>query len=710
VLLETLDCLQTIGCQKNFFIYGAFRFYHTMLTDDIPELDKDDFNSRKREIEQNVENTLDRVVDDYKNHWQGMLGESIQNSYDAWCTNKYDRNVLPEDHELQIEFDINLAERQLIVTDDAGGMPANIFYKKFAGLDTPGDEKVSSKQGGAYGRGFHVVAGLGNKAIAETKHDGFHSGLEVRGKYQAKRDDIDNLEFQGTRIIISDCDVQKLLQLSDKEQVIKHIQGRFQRLLENTDVTVSVTIDGETELIEPVDLSGYEVLYEEDNVTFEHGGDEFELSNIVIYRKENEDIPFRGMSMNKGNALRDGTFMRIKEYRPRQIRHLSKMFGFCDASDLCPEYENNAHNDLKSNIVSATPIKKIFEEIEREEFIGGPTEISERDEIVEAALEILHDNWGENPFETSDDTDSGIDSEEADDLDDLEEGEDVPGGPTTVDTDSGKESSEDSVDEEAEHEPEPLPPSSDEPETEEEVDEEEPAPEISCRTQKRFFEPEEEIELRYTIENPEDSEEIAFSVRGELEYPNEQVEDLENQVKNIEPGEVTGGADGWMRKLDSEGKYIYRVDLYRKGERSEPVDSTYTYFFIGTDGEEEMGTPTVSFIEDVDFFPSDDYSNRHRLQAGEKAMILLVNPSHPEWQYAEKQDGRSKTDHRIATLARWGHEAILNRLLMERVETDLPEETVDSETVETFSDFVSDGYINRLGELSGSAYAGINES
>lgn len=683
-----------------------------MSSDNIPELNEGDFNSRKQEIEQNIDNTLERVVDDYKNHWQGVLGESIQNSYDAWCTNKYDRNVLPSDHQLRIEFDIELAARQLTVTDNAGGMPANTFFQKFAGLDTPGEEKTSGKAGGAYGRGFHVIAGLGEKAIAETKYDGFHAGLEVRGKYQAKRDELDNLDFQGTRVTVSDCDVQKLLQLNDREQVIEHIQARFQRLLENDDVTIVITLDGNSEVIEAVDLSEFEILYEEEEVSFEHGGDEFVLQDIVIYRKGDESVPFRGMSMNKRNALTEGAFMRIKEYRPRQIRHLNKMFGFCDASDLCPEYENNAHNDLKANIVSSTPIKKIFEKIEREEFIGGPTEISERDEIVDAALEILHENWGENPFDTSDDTDTGIEADETGDLEDLEEGEDVPGGPTTVKTDSETDY-EDDEEEEIESEPEINRPPEEktEPEPEEEDEkEEEPIPEISCRTQKRFFEPDEEVELRYTIENPEESEDVEFSIRGELEYPNEQVEDFENHVKTVEPGAVTGGADGWSRKLDSEGKYVYRVDLYRKGERSEPVDSTYMYFFAGNEGQEEMGSPTVSFIEDIDFFPSDDYSNRHRLQAGEKAMIMLVNPSHPEWQYAEKQDGRTKTNHRIATLARWGHEAILNRLLMEKVETDLPEEATDNETIESFSDFVSEGYINRLGELTGSAYAGVNES
>lgn len=687
----------------------SFTLLPSMSLNDISELEESDFNSRKREIEQNIDNTLERVVDDYKNHWQGVLGESIQNSYDAWCTNKYDRNVLPSTHQLRIEFDIDLVGRQLTVTDNAGGMPADTFYRKFAGLDTPGEEKVSGKAGGAYGRGFHVIAGLGENSIAETRHDGFHAGLEVRGKYQAKRDDLDSLDFQGTRVTVSDCNVQKLLHLNDREQVSEHIQARFQRLLENDEVTIIVTIDGDSEQVEFVDLSGFEVVYREDQVSFEHGGDEFILQDIVIYRKEEESVPFRGMSLNKGNALTDGTFMRIKEYRPRQIRHLNKMFGFCDASDLCPEYENNAHNDLKSNIVSSTPIKKIFEQIEREEFIGGPTEISERDEIVDAALEILHENWGENPFDTSDDTDSGIETAEADDSDDLDEGEDVPDGPTSKNTELGTELEDDTEDEEK-SEPERQQPPDDEKGAEDDEVEQDSIPEISCRTQKRFFEPEEEVELRYTIENPEESVDVEFSIRGELEYPNERVKDLDNHVRTVEPGAVTGGADGWSRKLDSEGKYIYRVDLYKKRERSEPVDSTYTYFYIGGEGQEEMGSPTVSFIEDIDFFPSDDNSNRHRLQTGDKAMIMLVNPSHPEWQYAEKQDGRTKTNHRIATLARWGHEAILNRLLMEKVETDLPEEVTGSETDESFSDFVSDGFINRLGELTGSAYAGINGS
>lgn len=680
-----------------------------MSTDNTSELDEDAFNSRKKEIEQDIDNTLDRVVDDYKNHWQGVLGESIQNSYDAWCTNKFDRDILPSNHKLEIEFEINLAEREFAVTDNAGGMPPDTFYKNFAGLDTPGEEKVSKNQGGAYGRGFHVIAGLGENAIAETRHDRFQSGLEVRGKYQAKREDLNNLDIQGTRVNVNDCDVQKLLQLNDKEQVIEYIQARFQRLLEDNNISVVLTIDGDSDTIEAVDLSGYDVLYEKDSITFEHGGDEFALRDIVVYRKENDEIPFRGMSMYKGNGLAEGTFMRIKEYRPRQIRHLSKMFGFCDASDLCPEYENNAHNDLKSNIVSSTPIKRIFEEIEREEFIGGPTQISERDEIVDAALEILHENWRENPFDTADDENSGIEADEINDSDDLDEGEDIEGGPTTVDSDPDSEL-KDPVDDDDDDELEihNLPDEEDKPDNEEE--EEKPSPEISCQTQRRFFDPDEHVELRYTIENPEESDDSQFSVRGELEYPNNHVDEFDNHVRTVDPGEVSGGADGWSRKLDSKGKYIYRVDLYRKGERSDPVDSTFTYFYVGNEGSEDMGTPTVSFIEDIDFFPSDDYSNRHQLQAGENGMILLINPSHPEWQYAEKQDGRSKTDHQIATLARWGHEAILNRLLIERMETDLPDGSIDNETLESFGDFVSEDFINRLGELTGSAYAGINES
>lgn len=673
-------------------------------------LSNDDFDGRKREIEQNIDNTLERVVDDYKNHWQGVLGESIQNSYDAWCTNKFDRKTLPESHQLRIQFDVDLTNRKLTVTDNAGGMPKDTFYRKFAGLDTPGKEKETGKAGGAYGRGFHVIAGLGDRAIAETKHNGFHAGLEVRGKYQAKRDDLQDLELQGTRVTVEECNVRKLLQLNDSEQVIRHIQARFQRLLENGDVTVEITSDGITQEVDAVNLDGFDVLFEEDEMEFEHGGESFTLRDVIVYRKDDKDVPFQGMSMNKGNALTEGTFMRVKEYQPRQIRHLDKMFGFCDVSDLCPEYENNAHNDLKSNIVSSTPIKGVFEQLEREEFIGGPTEIDERDEIVEAALEILHENWGENPFDVSDESDDGADVGDIDEPESLEEGEDVRGGPTTniVDTPSVIDADE-VVDENEDEDQEEKADEDDETEEEEEVAKESAVPEISCRTQKRFFDPGDEIELRYTIENPAEYDNTAFSVRGELEDPSERIDELENQIKTVELGEVTSGADGWSRELDQEGKYIFRVNLYRKGERKDPVDRSYTYFFVGSEGQDGLGTPKVSFIEDIDFFPSEDYSNRHRLQTGESGMLMLVNPDHPEWKYAEKQDGRSGTQHRITTLVRWGHEAILNRLLIEKVETDLPDQLENDDSIESFSEFVSQGFINRLGELTGNAYAGVNQ-
>lgn len=681
-----------------------------MSSGNTSRLSNEDFEGRKREIEQNVENTLERVVDDYKNHWQGVLGESIQNSYDAWCTNKYDRGILPSSHQLHIQFEVDLTNRKLVVTDNAGGMPKDTFYRKFAGLDTPGEEKQSGDAGGAYGRGFHVIAGLGNRAIAETRHKGFHAGLEVRGRFQAKRDDIQNLEFQGTKVIVEDCNVRKLLHLNDTEQVIEHIQARFQRLLENEDVTVEITADGVTQEVDAVNLDGFEVLFEEDEMEFEHGGESFTLRDIVIYRRGDGEVPFRGMSMNKGNALSGGTFMRVKEYRPRQVRHLDKMFGFCDVSDLCPEYENNAHNDLKSNIVASTPIKGVFEQLEREEFIGGPTEIDERDEIVEAALEILHENWGENPFDVSDSSDDGVEMGETDEAESLVEGTEVKGGPTPNTTDTPSKADEEGIDEEVEEKDVPEENVDDDrPEEEEELTEELALPEISCRTQKRFFDPGDEIELRYTIENPSEYDGTEFSIRGELEDPRERIDELENQIQTVDFGEVTSGADGWARNLDQEGKYIFRVNLYRKGERKDPVDSSYTYFFVGTEGQEGLGTPKVSFIEDIDFFPSEDYSNRHRLQTGDSGMLMLVNPDHPEWKYAEKQDGRSGTQHRITTLVRWGHEAILNRLLIEKVETDLPAQLDDDDSVESFSDFVSQGFINRLGELTGNAYAGVNQ-
>lgn len=675
-------------------------------------VDDEKFDAEKELINQDIANTLERVINDYANHWKGVLGEVIQNSYDAWCTNRFERDVIPEDQPLEIHFSIDINKREITAVDNAGGMPSINFYERFAGLDTPGDEKEGGGTGGAYGRGFHVVSGAGEETHAETRHGSFHGGLVVRGPYQMKNDDLDNLSNQGTWIQVKDVKTDLLLRLTDRDRVHEHIQARFQRMLEHDDVSVKITIDGETQEVEPVDLSQFEILWEGD-IPFEHNGEEKKLTDAVVYKKDGQDVPFEGMSMTKRNEHMDRTFMRVKQYRPRRISHLEKMFGFCDASVLCPEYENNAHTGWVGGVLPAG-IKRVFERIEREEFIGGPTEIKQRDEIVQTAMEMLTDQWGEeNPFDVATDaSDLDIDLAMDDEpTEEYQEGEDEPDD--SAQTELPREEPDVGVspdDEEemyvdTEDDDEELP---EETEIEPESD---PEPVLKCRTRTRTFDVDETVDIRVLVENPGESEISDFEVEGELENDEGEVRDLEPRDLSVPTGESSGGVHGWEIGSGTDGgKFVFRAELHPKGETAREIDTTNTYFFVGT-AEEEAGEPRHTFLEDIEFYPEPgDKEFRYELQEGNEALVLLINPSHPEYRYSEKLDGRNDTENQVATVVRWGQESIMNYLLMDQLESKLQDQIgEDGEPLdEELTQFVRNRMIDDLSSFTAQTYEGLN--
>jgi hypothetical protein len=677
--------------------------------EDDDRIDDLEFEKKKESIEQDIANTLQRVVNDYANHWKGILGESIQNSYDAWATNRFDRNTIPEDRELVINLIIDLNRREYIWEDNAGGMPESIFRNEFTGLDTPGEEKQGGGAGGAYGRGFHVISGLGDETYAETKHSGFHGGLVVRAAEQAPYNKLNELDQQGTRVAVKDCKADVLLKLSDRERVHEHIQARFQRMLEHDDVTVTVTIDGVTEEVEPVDLSQFEVLWEGE-ITFEHAGENKTLTDAIVYKKEGEDVPFEGMSMCKRHEDMDRTYMRVKEYRPRQIKHLDKMFGFCDASVLCPKYENNAHTGWVGGVLPAG-IKGKLEQIEREEFHAGPTNIDQRDEIVESALETLTDQWEDNPFDVSTDA-SELDFTIEDDepSEDGKQGEEQLGGPVqeqlpleNPEIDQTPEATDEDVyvdeDEDSENEAEVE-------------GDEDPRPVLRCQTKQRTFDAGDTVDIRVLVDNPEGTGETDYEVEGEVEDEDGDITDLEPRSLSVAEGDTSGGADGWeFDPADEDGKFVFRAELYERGETGDEIDTTNTYFFVGETVEEDTGKPKRTFIEDIELFPDPtDEEFRHELQEGDEALLLLANPSHPEYRYAEKIDGRNSIENQVALLVRWGQEAVMNYMLLDRLEAELQNHNDDDGEPldEKFTQFVRERLMENLSQFSAQTYESLN--
>jgi hypothetical protein len=682
----------------------------------MTHIDDDEFENTSTDIQQNVQNTLDRVVDDYSHHWKGVIGETLQNSFDAWCSNRFDRKVIPVERELRVRLSLDVDARSFTSQDNAGGMPKSTFYNDFPGLDTPGEEKRDGNSGGKYGRGFHVVGQLGSEAYAETYHDHFRGGLVVRRARQAEVSPKYNITSQGTMVKVEDADVEVLLDLADWDQVQQYVRERFQQMVARDDVTIEYEIDGEVREITPVDLSSFDILYEEEEVSFKHGGKERTLENVVVYDAtlSDQSVPFEGISLLKRNKHLSEPFMRVHEYKPRQVKHLDKMFGFADASSLCPKYENNAHNRLKGNAVTNTPLKEILEQIEQEHFIGTPTNLQERGEIVDTTLEVVNRVWESNPFEDEAilDTDGGVPGQ-------LPAPETLPeGGPTPGEsvetplegTDQKVDETGDSVDD-----------TSDDPTDVESVDidldldgtDKEPGPMIKCSTREDRVNINEGYTIWTTVENPEGSSYTDFDVTARIYPPGESdlEQDLEQKQFSVQPGEGTSGEDHWEVTPDVSGEYRVSAELaaYENGETLNT--STVTFQAGDPDSEEdetatdedgEHSQPRVSFLEDIKFVRADGEDDfRAELKEGDQGMILVPNSGHPEWKHAVKQDGTTEKRNRILTLIRWANEAIVHRMLFDELEAQL--DGVEDEDGNLMSDrlggFVREELINHVSEL-----------
>lgn len=687
----------------------------------MKHIDDDEFESTSTDIQQNVENTLDRVVDDYSHHWKGVIGETLQNCFDAWCSNRFDRNVIPDDQELCIRLSPDVNKRTFISEDNAGGMPESTFYYDFPGLDTPGEEKQDGNSGGNYGRGFHVIAQLGAEAYAETYHEGFRGSLVVRCARQAKVTPEYNISNQGTMVKVEDADVDVLLDLTNWEQVQRYVRERFQWMIARDDVTVEYEIDGTVREITPIDLSSFDVLYEESEVTFDYGGEERTLENVIIYDATSGDqsVPFEGISLLKRNEHLSDPFMRVHEYKPRQVKHLNKMFGFADASSLCPTYENNAHNKLKGNVVSKTPLKEILEQLEQEHFIGTPTDLKERDEIVDTTLEVVNRAWENNPFEKEEavlDTDGGVPGE-LPTPDTMPEGGPTPGASTETPLE-GTDPNADTGD--------GLNDTDDDPTGAEGLDldldldgtDHDPGPMVKCSTRDDRVDVNEGYTIWTTIENPEGSSYTDFEVSARLYPPGESSldQDLDKKHFTVQPGEGTSGEDHWEVTPDVSGEYRVRAELTDSEDGETLNTATVTFQAGNPDGDEETATsdeegeepqPRVSFLEEIKFVRADDEDDfRAELSEGTRGMILIANSGHPEWKHAVKQDGTTEERNRILTLIRWANEAIVYRILFDELEAKLDgvEDEDGNPMTEHLNGFVRDELINHVSELVATAH------
>lgn len=711
--------------------------------------DNTDFDDRGEQIPQNVQNTLDRVVNDYSEHWKGVIGEWLQNSYDGWCHNRFGRRTIPESEPLNIRIEVDLDARTFRAADNAGGMDEKTFHHNFAGLDTPGEEKQSGDFGGSYGRGSHVISGLGTQMYAETRHNGYHGGLGIQDATKLETDPKVNIDFEGTLVEVSNCDVEELIKLTEINRVTEYIQARFNPLLQHENVTVTYVIDETEHVISPLDFTEFDVLWQTDELTFEHYDTEYTLRDVVIYDATSNDasVPVGGIAMMKSNTHMDRPFMRVQDYKPRQLRHMDKMFGVCDASELCPEHEDNAHNSFTGNIVSSTGLKEILQRLEREHYIGTPTDLEEKEEIVNATLEVVNSQWDYNPFDesngndtafndgvpnddSSDDTSTDSDTDPQSDSDTEAPTakpavpDDTSSGDENIDNPATADSSDDDtdVDDLVDWADDDTTDTDDTDQTTSTVDtddttEDEPAtPELTCSTRQRSFKTDEDINIWVFVENPVESETESFTVEASVTHTDTGEEyTLSDMSLHVDPGMGTSGDDSWTVDYTTPGKYTFNATLYETSPSSEDeskddakiIDTTHTWFWVGRDAAKDtQAANTVTFLEDIILVRSDDDDFRAELNEGEHGMVLVANTRHPEYKHAVRLDGRTGTKNQKLSLIRWAHESIMTHLLLDEIDEELADVyTTDGEPMkEKLGGFVRENLIEQMAALTAGAH------
>lgn len=352
--------------------------------------------SSTREYDQDINvdlsRTVQRAAKDYpgKLH-QAIIREWIQNSTDGWCTNTHVRGVLNNDPKppLQIEWNLDTDDKRVVLKDNAGGMPRDVFKNKFLGINTPGEEKEDGGQGGSEGRGFYVMANTVDKDYGKVSAETIHKkgtcrtiGVDINtGKMsgmETKKDSDSVLDNMGTAIIIPQMKSEIFEKLRDPDFFRNSVLRWFWNLFNNYKVTASLVVDGETmaEVDDcPFEFRNNSLVSGIDNFDrFTSRGKSGRVDSLEVHRRDSIDtssIPFDGaFCLMKGNEHLEEPYMTIKEYKPQMISAVNKkkVLGYADVSSLCPQFEKRNHKGLHEGVCSLSGLRKEIASVCEDEF------------------------------------------------------------------------------------------------------------------------------------------------------------------------------------------------------------------------------------------------------------------------------------------------------------------------------------------------------
>lgn len=646
------------------------------------------------EVKSNLANGQDRARDDYDNHAEGVLGETAQNATDAWCENRA-RGILDENQDLVIQYLVDTERNKFEVVDNAGGMSETVYTENFYGLDTPSDYKQDGAAGGSYGRGIHLIATLGvngeYQMYSETHHGEFYKSQVLKRDAGALlqgplADPEGHLDGQyGTYIRVDGAKSDVVNELSDWDFVESYFQMRFHGLLSRDDVRIEYVIDGEIHSPEPIDLSQFTVLDEQDCSEFEYKGDTYQVSNFTIYDASSADVeaPFKGVSMMKRNEMLGDPFMQVHHYKVRKIPSVQqeKMFGFCDATELCPEFEDNAHNSLQSEILGQTGIREVLQELHDEHYRTDKS-TAERSELGSQIKQGINSELSQFNDLVGDEDEDGIPTEEP--------GEDGP---------------DDEPDDESVSELE------DDDTNDEEDDISEPTLDFRCEAGKLQFDEGESVPLSVTVENPPSADISRYTIDEVKIFNTSDVTAEARDTTDIQVDSNDIETEQFRPMVDPEpGVYRFSAVLKETPENKTAlsqmpaIQSSSIEFKVGdvddnrgatssTNGEQTVSTRRA-FVDNVNF--NQDGTTDWRVLLAESdsgAYSLTINIDRPEWKEAIIEDEESSGDEEVDTNRRvlgvsWAVQSILRERVIEYMYAEL--DGITNDEGDLISDTIAD--------------------
>ena len=643
--------------------------------DDNPDFADDDDITEKVPIKRG--NTLKRIREDYDEPWKGSIREALQNGGDAFGRNKSE-GILSEDATLEIQIRVDTEEETFTYEDNAGGMVKETLEDNLLGIDTPDEDKEAGEGAGAYGRGFYVVSMCGEgKTYVETRQGDEHNSSTVTnvGEYSEPTEPTNSKlpdEVQGTYIHVAGVLDHDMELLSDWEKVEQVLLHSFTFLLLRDDVSMEYYIDGERHVPDPPQLNEYleegQLIYREKLPEFSAEGGTYQIRDLYVMRTDvlpdDVEIPWEGVAMLKGNKYLDHPFMTVKSYKPQNIPSIKsppEMIGWCDASDLCPELENNSHTSFRGN-ESDSGIKEVLLDLHKEYFKKGrSTEERQElaDKITESINELLVGYEDFNPYQVPDDgLEANTGGEEDEDNDEDEETEDIY----------------DSL--------------------------------IKCQAGKREFDVGDKIPLEILVENPKDAEneryeifdiQVSSSNLGFNQSLPSRIVDVDQndhgtfEIQTFRPSEK--GIYSFSAKIRGQPEVMEMDD-----EDRETLDTSRVYFYVGDverpdrtpdsddddadEGEGDEDTSHVSVIKETTLYPRGDETWKTMSEPQEDGGIdLIINTNHPEWARAmritDDDDRRDRIQHRLGMV--WGVEEAVLYINIDELHEVLGEHTTDGE-------------------------------